>query len=338
MQTIVQGARIAGIAASVPARRFELESLSERFGAAEIRRIVRSTGVTAIRRATPGMRASDLCMAAAEALLADLRIERRTVDAVVFVSQTPDRVMPATSATLQARLGLSTRAAAFDINYGCSGYVYGLLQAALLIHGGGCRRVLVCAGDTVTSLLHEADRGVRMLFGDAGSATLVESGEGALSFVVHTDGEGAEKLIVPRADEAELAARLGGRPGHLFMDGGEVMNFALRVVPEVLAEILATKGWSAGDVGLYALHQASSFILQFIRRKLRLDEDAVPAAVEDTGNTGPASIPLLLTRVAGRYPKERLARTAMCGFGVGLSWGAAAVDLAATRVLHTLEI
>jgi 3-oxoacyl-[acyl-carrier-protein] synthase-3 len=337
MQTTLHGVRITGIAASVPARRLELDSLAEQFGAAEIRRIVRSTGVAAVRVAPPGMRASDLCAAAADALLDALAIDRGAVDAIVFVSQTPDRVMPATSATLQTRLGLPTAVAAFDISYGCSGYIYGLLQAGLLIRGG-CRRVLVCAGDTVTQLLHASDRSVRMLFGDAGSATLVEAGDGAQSFVVHTDGAGAEHLIVPRLDETALAEALGGHPGHLAMNGGEVMNFALRVVPDVLGEILAAHGWAAEDVGLYALHQASTFLLQFIRRKLRLDEAAVPTDVAETGNTGPASIPLLLTRVAPRYTPHQLARTALCGFGVGLSWGAAAVDLGAARVLPTLEI
>jgi 3-oxoacyl-[acyl-carrier-protein] synthase-3 len=245
--------------------------------------------------------------------------------------------MPATSATMQSRLELSGSVATFDISGGCAGYIYGLLQAALLI-ASGCRRVLLCAGDTVTRWVHPDDRNVRMLFGDGGSATLLDRGDDVAAFAVHTDGSGAETLIVPGLDEQDLARRIGGRPGYLHMDGAEVMNFALRVVPQVIGEVCLLRQWEDRDVGLFGLHQANDFLLRHVRRKLGVAEDAVPSAVDDAGNTGPASIPLLLSRVGTRFSAERRRKSILCGFGVGLSWGAAAVDLSATQFVAPVSV
>jgi 3-oxoacyl-[acyl-carrier-protein] synthase-3 len=330
MQFIQPNLRIAAVAAALPGQRLELQSLASTATEAEIARIIRTTGIGAVRVAAADVRASDLCVAAARALFAAVEVDRSAIDAVVFVSQTPDRIMPATSATLQSRLELSPAVATFDVNGGCAGYIYGLLQAALLV-SAGCRRVLLCSGDTVTRLIHPEDRALRMLFGDAGSATLLESGHSTAMFAVHTDGAGAETLLVPRSDEQALAQRIGARPGLLHMNGGEVMNFALRVVPEVIAEVCQLRGWKESDIGLIGLHQANEFLLRYVRRKLAVSEDAVPGAVDDAGNTGPASIPLLLTRVGSRFSAERRQRSLLCGFGVGLSWGAAALDLGTTQ-------
>jgi 3-oxoacyl-[acyl-carrier-protein] synthase-3 len=122
------------------------------------------------------------------------------------------------------------------------------------------------------------------------------------------------------------------------MNGGEVMNFALRVVPEVIAEVCELRGWKESDIGLIGLHQANEFLLRYVRRKLAVSEDAVPGAVDDAGNTGPASIPLLLTRVGARFSAERRQRSLLCGFGVGLSWGAAALDLGKTQFVTPVSV
>src|SRR5262249_4448517 len=147
-------------------------------------------GIKTVRVAPREIKCSDLCAAAAKKLFQQLQVNLNSIDAIVFVSQTPDHVAPATSAVLQHRLGLKRSVVAFDINYGCSGYIYGLYQAGLLLSSGGCQRVLVCAGDVITHLLNPADRQVRMVLADAGSATLIEKGDDQWAVAIETDGSG----------------------------------------------------------------------------------------------------------------------------------------------------
>ena len=308
-----------------------------------------TTGIRAVRVAPPEICASDLCEAAARRLLAETGLTPADLDALVFVSQTPDYRMPATAACLQDRLGLPKSAAAFDLNCGCTGFIYGLLQACLLT-GAGARRVLVLAGDTSTRLVNPGDNSVRMIFGDAGSAVLIEPGPDAAVITVKTDGSGARHLMIPaggarRPADAEAAAELADTNGNrrsaldLFMDGMEIMNFTLREVPPVIEETLAAAGWPRESVGAYVLHQANRFILDYLRKKMKLPPEVWPVTMERTGNTGPASIPLALARDGARLRREnRLARCLLCGFGVGLSWGAAAVNLSDTVLPEPVEV
>lgn len=350
MKTTFTCSRIAGVAAAVPAARLELATYASAWGARDVANIIQSTGITHVREAPAGMTTADLCEAAARALLPALGAAPDDVDGIVFVSQTPDHVMPATSAILQHRLGLARRVAALDITYGCSGYVYGLLQADLMIHAGLCRSVLVCAGDTTTRLVNPRDRALRMLFGDAGSATLVVAGDDRHAFAVRTDGSGARSLIVPAGGARQPRSATTGvareaEDGNvrsdedLYMDGIAVLYMALRDVPEAIDEVAALVGWTRGDVSFFGLHQANRFMTEYLAKKLKAPAGAVPFAAGDVGNTGPASIPLLLARAHPALAAEgRLARSVLCGFGVGFSIAALATPLASTTVLPTLEL
>lgn len=333
---------INGIATALPKNKLELASLGKLFGDNEVKRIMASTGIQSVRVAED-VNTSDLCEAAARNLFAQCNVAVDSIDAIVFVSQTPDAIMPATSAMLQHRLGISINAMAFDISYGCSGYIYGLYQAALLILAGGCQRVLLCAGDVITPLLHPNDRQVRMVFGDAGSATLIEKGSDHFSFVLKTDGSGAKHLTTAKLKSHKHVVNAGinndMHAGYLYMNGAEIMEFALREVPPCINELLDMKGWQVNEVGAFVLHQANQFMLNYLRKKMQLDKQAVPIAVENTGNTGPASIPLALSLTKDRLKEEgRLNKVVMCGFGVGLSWGATGVDLSNTKIMAPVEI
>src|SRR5512134_3140264 len=169
--------RIAGIATCVPARRFDNVADTTEFPPDEVRKVVGMAGVSARRVADEGMCSSDLCAAAAERLLQDLGCDRSTIDVLIMATQTPDYLMPSTSCLLQQRLGLPTTCAAFDINLGCSAYVYGLWLAASLLSSSAYRKVLLLNGETPTRYADQADRSVALLFGDAGSATLLERWE-----------------------------------------------------------------------------------------------------------------------------------------------------------------
>ncbi|MCU0655110.1 MAG: hypothetical protein MUF64_07425 [Polyangiaceae bacterium] len=350
MKTTFCCSRIAGVAAAVPAARTDLSLFAAEWGERDVANIIQSTGITHVREARPGMTTVDLCEAAARSLLASLGTDPAEIDGIVFVSQTPDHVMPASSAILQHRLGLARRVAAFDVSYGCSGYVYGLLQADLLVHAGLCGSVLVCAGDTTARLVNPRDRALRMLFGDGGSATLVTRGEDRHTYAVRTDGSGARSLIVPAGgarlprSEATGVARKAEdgnvrSEDDLFMDGVAVLFMALRDVPEAVDEAAALAGWSRGDVSFYGLHQANRFMIEYLARKLGAPPASVPFGAADVGNTGPASIPALLAREHPRLAAEgRLERSVLCGFGVGFSVAAMTASLSSTTILDLIEV
>lgn len=350
MKALIKGVAITCIANCVPAQFTELEDLAPEFGALEIKKIMRATGIRRVRTAPEGMCASDLCASAAQAALKAISPDRTQIDGIVFVSQTPDYLLPATSVSLQSRLGLSKECVALDINYGCSGFIYGLFVASILVSSGSCRKVLVCVGDTISRLIHPKDRSLRMVFGDAGSCAFVEANDGEIGFTIGSDGSGAAYLMVPsggarypRSDRSGVATERENNnirsDEHLFMDGVEILNFALREVPEVIADVVKVAGWHPQRPGLFAFHQANRFIVEYLVRVMGLPQNSAPIDVEGTGNTGPSSIPLLLCSSAVQArPNDDLRRSVLCGFGVGLSWGAVAADLSNTILLPTVTL
>lgn len=349
MRTKLRGLKIAAIGTCLPKSTFHIASYEQQYGS-DIKRIMESTGVKEVRIAEDDLCTSDYCVFAAQQLLKSLNIAANDVDGIVFVSQTPDYILPATSVIMQDRLGLPKGAVAFDINYGCSGYVYGLFQAALLVSSGSCSRVLLCAGDTQLKLVHELDKANRMVLGDGFSVTLIERGEEELCFNMKSDGSGHEHIIVPsggfrRPHTAETCIAKPDGDGNMrseensYMNGFEIMSFAIREVPKLLRETLEYVGWEKESVGTFALHQANRFMLQYLSKRAKLPLENVPISIEKTGNTASASIPLMFSLEAGRLRREgKLDRVVACGFGVGLSWGAVTMNLAKTKIFEPWEM
>jgi len=350
MKVTLKDVKVSGVCAAIPKQEFDLLQLGERYGELEVKKIIASTGVSKIRVAPENICTSDLCEHAATSLFARINIEPSLIDGIVFVSQTFDHIMPATSVVLQHRLLLPKNCVAFDIRYGCSGYIYGLYQAALLVSSGSCQRVLVCVGDVSTHLIHPDDRALRMVMGDGGSATIVERGDGEFSFNINSDGGGARHLIVPaggcRVPSSETTRTATEREGgnsrsdeNMFMDGMEIMNFCLREVPPCINELLDFVHWQKDDVGLFGLHQANKFIVDYLQKKLKVPKEKVPVALQLTGNTGPASIPLMLAHEYKRLQEEnRFEKSLLCAYGVGLSWGAVALNLSETIIMDPVEL
>lgn len=347
MKTIIPNIDISAITSFLPTENLELFSLSSEYGEKAVTTIMQATGIERVRISGKDQTASDLCFEAAIHLLRNEKLEKTQIGGLVFVSQTPDYVLPSTSIILQDRLQLSKETICIDIRYGCSGYIYGILQAALWINTCGCENVLVLAGDTSSKIINQKDKSLRMVFGDCGTATLVKKGNSSLGFSINSDGSGYDRLIIPaggfRRPFTESTKKIvfdednnGRTQEDMYMDGMAIFDFVITNVHKNINDLITQMGWEKNEVGLYALHQANKFIVNSVRKKMKIENEKVPLDVANYGNTGPATIPLLLTNL-GKETSYNLEKVIMCGFGVGLSWGSIAGDLRNTHFYEPIN-
>ena len=280
---------------------------------------------------------SDLCYCAAEKLLASLDVSPDSIDALIFISQTPDYILPPTSHILQARLGLATDAAVFDVNLGCSGYTYGLWLASSLLQGQ-INRVLLLVGDTCSKFTSDQDRSTFPLFGDAAAATIIEKDNeaGSAHFVLGSDGAGGENLIIkaggfrdprrgPALERIEGTDGNSRRDDELFMNGQEVFTFTLKRVSPLVDQLLEYSNNDIASVDHFVFHQANEFMLKHLGKKAGIPPEKMPLTMENFGNTSSASIPLTICQNLKDGLTTQKPKLAMFGFGVGLSWGAAMI-------------
>lgn len=330
-QSSITGVALKGIATCVPARSFDNLTDASGFEPGEVRKVVAMAGVNRRRIADRDTCSTDLCHAAAERLLSELKWERDSIDGLIMVTQTPDYIMPSSSCVLHKRLGLSTRCAAFDLGLGCSGYVYGLWLAAMMLKTGGLRRVLLLHGETPTQYADQGDRAVSLLFGDAGSATALELDDeadgSAWQFVLGTDGAGYDQLIVEAGGFRNRFAE-DRRLHNVKMNGAGVFNFTIGVVPALIEETLHAATLTSADVDFYVFHQSNRFIINHLASKCDLPPAKVPLTLEAFGNTGGPSVPLTMTMGIPASARSRTLQVMLLGYGVGLSWGAALLPMA----------
>lgn len=320
-----RSSQVRHIAFSVPNQPVTNSDLAALFPEWTVDKIAEKTGVNQRHVVRADQCASDLAFAAAEKLFSESAVDRSTIDFLLFCTQTPDYCLPATACLLQRRLGLSTRTGALDFNLGCSGYVYGLGLARGLIETGQANRVLLLTGDSYTKLISPEDKALRTIFGDAGTATLLEVGSppagiGPLRY--GTDGSGAQNLICGRGG-FRAPLKDDRTSGALYMNGPEIFNFTLKVVPEIVAQTLAAAQVGLADIDLFVFHQANKYMLDHLRRKLGVPAEKFVFAMQDVGNTVSSSIPIALRRAEEAGRLKRGMRVMTVGFGVGYSWAAA---------------
>ena len=338
MQTTLANIRIAGLAVTTGSveRDYVQEGVALGLDRATLERSSKVVGLHKRMVAVEGVTALDLCADAAGRLIAQMGIDATSIDAIVFVTQSPDHSQPNNASLLHGRLGLSKTAATFELSLGCSGWALGFHHAALLCAHGGAARVLLCAGDTLSRITNPGDRATDPLFGDAGSATIVEkTGRSEpFHFVLGADGAGAASIIVPAGgarQPASAATRVetvdaeGNRyhAENFRMNGAEVFNFTLREVPGAVNAAMRLAGWTPAETDALILHQANRFIVSTVGRKCGFPAQKTPMDVfEKYGNQSSASLPCaLIDGLAGRLEAGPL-KIVASGFGVGLSWGA----------------
>jgi 3-oxoacyl-[acyl-carrier-protein] synthase III len=347
------GARIRGIAAAVPDTYVDGAHFAALYGQEVISKIDQMAGLARRPRLAPKNRPIDLALTACRSVLERSATRPDDVDTVIYVTQTPEFILPASACILQDELSIPRESAAFDVNLGCSGYVYGLLVASSLIRSGARRRVLLVAGDCVSRICNERDRSTAPLFGDAMTATIVEatdpSGADAIGpFELATDGKGWSHLIVAQGQQAYPSAEQFAAarrpeleaiqdPAHLFMNGDEVFSFAVTRIPKLLNTLLAKANTTADKVDLFVFHQANRFMLEQVRKKLKLDVEKMPLSLQEFGNTSSASIPITLCHRLGGGMTDPVT-AALVGFGVGWSYGATLVRLDPGTISPVVEM
>lgn len=310
---------------------------TDRFGDG-VADVTKMTGVQHRHWVDDATTTSDLCETAAIRLLDGLGWGADTIDALIFISQTPDYRLPATAISLQARLGLRPGVIAFDVNLGCSGYPYGLWLAMMMVSSGSARRVLLAIGDTSSRVVDPDDRATALLFGDAGTVTAIEASEDTepVSFVLGSDGAGADNLIIPHGGARRAEHRTSHDPEKLFMDGGEIFTFTLKAVPPLVADTLILSDTKTEDYDAFLFHQANSFMIRHLAKKSKLPPERVPINIDRYGNTSSATIPLLIADdLAPRLRNEAL-RIGMFGFGVGYSWASASMCIGPLACVETV--
>jgi len=342
---------ISCMAGAVPKNLIKNRDYTEHFPADAVKEIVDKTGVEERRFTVEGQTASDLCFAAAEQIFEDNSLDKSDIDILLFVSQTPDYRMPATSVTLQHRLGLGKSTAAFDINLGCSGFVYGLSVAYAYANMPGIHKVLLLDGETRSKVYHPKDRKTGFIFGDAGVAAIIEKNEnlGESFFSLNSDGSKSDLIKIdaggyrnPSSQETvveKVVDEYGNirTDEHGYMNGADVFNFVLREIPKNIKKTLARAETTGDDCDYVVCHQANKFMNDYLAKKLKLDKSKVPSTIEKYGNTSSVSIPITIVDQL----KDKLSgkkKLLLSGFGVGMSWATAVLPTENVKISEVVEV
>lgn len=325
-------AYIKALAYNLPEKILDNQQIADEFPEWTVEKINKKIGIKQRHVTVDGETASDLAVGAAEKLFAKNCVDRKDIDYLIFVTQSPDYHLPTTACLIQTRLGLSKHITAIDVNLGCSGFVTGLSLANAVITSGQARNVLLLTAETYSKYMHERDKSNRTIFGDGAAATLVstdgiaEIGE----FVIGTDGTGAENLIV-KSGGARHSQPLNdlmfddyGNPrssDNLYMDGPAILNYSLESIPQLVADVLEKNHVTMEDIDLHVYHQANIFLANLERRKLKIPQEKYYCNIENIGNTVSSTIPIgLCLALEDRSLKPGM-KVLSVAQGLGYTWG-----------------
>ena len=346
-----EGVGITAMSAAVPRTVINNYEYTEYFPAEQVKEVVDKVGIYERRFADEDTCSSDLCFAAAEKLLNDNAIDRSEIDLLVFISQTPDYRMPATSILLQHRLGLSQSCVAFDINLGCAAFCYGLSVVYGMMQSGNIRKALLLDGETRSKVYSPKDRRSAFIFGDAGAAALIERNEkfGKSWFSLNSDGSRGDLIMIkgggyrhPSSMET-LTERVVDEYGNIrsdeqgYMRGGDVFKFVIVEIPRDIKKTLSIAGLTKDDLDYYVFHQANDFINSYIANKMKLDTEKTPSTIAKYGNTSSVSVPLtIVSELRDKLDGQK--NLLLSAFGVGMCWATGFVPFVDCRISEIVEV
>lgn len=346
-----RGVGITAMSAAVPRRVVKGREYTEVFSQEEANEIVDKTGIEERRFSDAETCSSDLCFAAAEKLIADNDINKEDIDLLVFISQTPDYRMPATSVILQHRLGLPNNTIAFDLVLGCSAFMYGLSVVYGMMQSSGIRKALLLDGETRSKVYSPRDRRSAFLFGDGGVAALIERDPkfGTSTFSLNSDGSRADLIMIPAGGYRKMSSvetvveKVVDEYGNMrseeqgYMRGGDVFNFVIREVPRDIKNTLAFVGKTADDFDYVVFHQANNFINSYIAKKMKLNPARIPSTIAKFGNTSSVSVPLtIVSELRGKLEGHK--DVLMSAFGVGMTWATGIISFDNCNISEIVEV
>lgn len=348
----INNVAVRGIAGAVPSNVEENASLPF-YGGGEAEQVIAATGIERRHVATPDIAVSDLCLAAAEKLIAGLGWEKESIDLLALVTQNPDYINHPTSFVVHERLGLTEDAMCLDLFHGCPGWVVGLSSVMSMMASGNIRRAILLDGDTVSKMQNPIDRESRPLFGDAATATALEYSQDAKSvyFNIGTKSDGGSALAKlhggfrsPYTKETfqiemdKMAGKISRDQLPDSMDSMDIFAFAITKVPKAMKKLCKEFEIETDDVDQLLLHQANKLIVENVAKRMKMPMDKVPLGLKDYGNTTSASIPMAILADRAEAYRSGKQRSLMCGFGTGLAWAAAYMETDSLVIPEIVEI
>lgn len=335
----INNVKLVGISSCIPKGVQKNIDLCQ-FNAEEIQKLIKMTGIEERRISNIQTCASDLCLIAAESLIEKLGWNRDEIDALVFVTQTSDYILPTTSSIIQNKLGLNTSCITLDVSSGCSGYINGIITLGQLMSGGSIKKGLLLVGDTISKICNPNDKSTYPLFGDAGTATafVYEQNAKPIYANIFTDGAGFKAIKIEDGGfrnpftydslkTQEIEDNIIRSKVDLEIAGMDVFTFGITRAPECVNQLIETFNIEKSTIDFFVFHQANKFMNDTIRKKLMLSPEKAPSTLTKFGNTSSASIPLTICDQLAEKIIDGEHKLVLCGFGVGLSWGCVSIDI-----------
>ena len=329
--------KISNSAYYLPSSTLSNNHLQEEFPELDINKVETKLGIKKRHLCNNDETALDLAVKASEKLLKNFNKDK--IDFIILCTQSPDYFLPTSACILQNELKLNKNVGALDYNLGCSGFVYGLAIAKGLIKASIANNVLLVTAETYSKHLHPKDRGNRLIFGDAATATVISQSDKSqiFNFELGTDGSGYDKLIVHNGAmrnkknkfEQEVKDKLGSitSKNYLMMNGPDIFNFTIKNIPIAVKKCLSINQTSIDDIDFVIFHQANKYMLDYLRKKTKIPENKFYINLENTGNTVSNTIPIALCDCINNKLIKKGDKILLAGFGVGLSWALTIIEI-----------
>jgi 3-oxoacyl-[acyl-carrier-protein] synthase-3 len=330
-------AYIKAISYYLPENKLNNSDIELEFPEWSIEKISLKTGIHSRSIADKNETSLDMAVKAALMLFTEHQIDKNSIDFILLCTQSPDYFLPTSACIIQEKLGIPTSAGAFDFNLGCSGFVYGLSIAKGLIASQQAQNILLITSETYSKFIHHRDKSNKTIFGDAAAATLISTkgfGE-ILNFDFGTDGKGAENLIVKNGgmrneqqSTSESIDNFGNThsDNNLYMNGTEIFNFTLKMVPQLIHNVLEKNCVEQSQIDLFIFHQANKFMLESLRKKIKINSENFYYYLENCGNTVSSTIPIALYNALTESKIKPNSKLLLAGFGVGYSWAGTIIE------------